>query len=84
MKNNITISVVIPTFNREKTIERWNDVKAGKTVSFQSLEKIGGMARRGFISGPTMKTLKKQLRANDEKRVHLDNGETKPLILEHW
>lgn len=70
--------------HRDKSAEAYQKVKLGETVSFKTLEKIASLARNQFMTGPTMKIIKRQLRSNDEKRVHLDNGRTKPLYVEQW
>jgi uncharacterized protein YfbU (UPF0304 family) len=70
--------------HRERSEELFQTVKRGETLTFPALEKIGGMAARGFASGPQMKIIKRQLKSSDEKRVYLDGGATKPLYIEMW
>lgn len=59
-------------------------VKAGEAIRIENLEKIGSMAKKQFSSGPMMRVIHKQMRSNDEKRLHLQNGFTCPIYLEQW
>lgn len=70
--------------HRERTFEKWEKVKRGETVTFEALEKIGSMARKQFSEGPQMRAITRQLKSSDEKRVHLENGATRPLYFDQW
>ena len=66
---------------RRRLYER---VKEGDVIEFKRLEKIGALAANGFLRGPEMRTVTKQLRSRDEKRRHLPSGTTAPIVLNEW
>lgn len=64
---------------RDRTADAFRRLQRGEALSYQSLEKVGSMARRGFESGPTMRTITRQARTEDQKRLYLEDGTTIPL-----
>jgi hypothetical protein len=70
---------------RTHTVDLFRRVKAGETITFKRLEKVGTMARKQFSEGPQMNIVKRQLRAKDVKRTHFDGFlGSKPLYREDW
>lgn len=66
---------------RDRTPEAFSEVRLGGTLSFRTLEKIGAMVRKGFLTGPQMITVTRTLRSEDNKREFLDCGNSRPIIL---
>lgn len=66
---------------RNRTAEAFTDVKLGGTLSFDSLEKIGAMVRKGFADGPKMITITRSLQSEDNKRVFDRDGNSRPIVL---
>ena len=65
---------------RERTADAFRRLQRGESLSYQLLEKVGTMARRGFKNGPLMRTVVRQARTEDEKRIYLEDGSTRPLV----
>lgn len=61
--------------------ESFRRVQLGETLSFESLERIGSMKRKGFLDGPKMRTVTRCIRGEDRKRVHLPDGTTRAIEL---
>lgn len=57
-------------------------LQLGETLSFDTLEKIGAMVKKGFKDGPKIKQITKCIRTNEQKRRHFSDGTTLPLIIE--
>lgn len=66
---------------RDRTPESFNSVKLGGTLHFETLERIGAMVKKEFITGPKMISVKRSLQSEDRKRTHLTDGKTKPIVL---
>lgn len=62
----------------------FNALAAGKTIVMRRLEKIGSLARAGFLRGPKMLKVPKSLRLDSGKRVMHDDGSTHPFELNMW
>ena len=58
--------------------------QAGDVISFEVLEKLGSMAQNSFREAPRMRTITRQVRTQDEKRVYLSDGSTRPLTVRMW
>jgi hypothetical protein len=52
-----------------RTVETLRALQRGEEVSYPRLEKLGAMAGRQFIEPPRMRTVKKSLKALNDKRV---------------
>lgn len=57
---------------------------AGETIYQQRLEKVGTMARRGFQSGPQLRTVPRTLKPDMGKRRMLADGSTVPYSVRMW
>jgi len=57
-------------------------LKAGHTVKFTNQERLGAIAKKGFKNTPKMVEIKKSLRSEYDKRIMLEDGNTKPLYLD--
>jgi len=57
---------------------------AGEKVYFNTLEKVGTLARAGFQRGPQMVRVHKSLHPGGEKRVFTEDGESTPIIVDEW
>lgn len=77
-------SKVVMKGYRKRTPEAFNEVKLGGTLSFDSLEKIGGLVRRGFISGPKMITITRSLKSEDKKREFISDDESRPIVIKRY
>lgn len=66
---------------KNKTIGEFEKVKLGEVVSYDTLEKVGSMVKRGLVSGPQMRTIIRSIRTPDMKRTHI-NGITYPLVID--
>lgn len=80
--NDGTNKVVMKGY-RDRTPEAFAEVKLGGTLSYQSLEKIGGMVKRGFLSPPQMLTITRSLQTEDKKREYLPDGDSRPIVLDN-
>jgi hypothetical protein len=56
-------------------------LQAGGTVEYKTLEKVGTMLRKGLKTGPLMRTVVRQIRSEDSKRVFYADGTSSPIIL---
>lgn len=65
---------------RNRSADAFRRLQRGESLTYQSLEKVGTMARRGFTDGPLMRTIVRQARTEDHKRVYLEDGSTRPLV----
>lgn len=66
---------------RTRSRESFETIRLGGSLSFESLEKIGAMVRKGLKSGPRVKTITRCIRSEETKRRHID-GITYPLIID--
>lgn len=66
---------------RTRSWEIYDRVKSGEAITFQSLEKIGAMAKTGFLVSPKMASVTRSLKTEDQKRKFLDDGTSRPLVL---
>lgn len=64
---------------KHRNWKEFENVRAGNVVSFQTLEKIGSLARIDFKRGPLMRAVTKQIQEKDTKRVFDSNGNSKPV-----
>ena len=64
-----------------RKIETLRRLKAGKTICFERLGKLGSMAKTGFRNPPRMENVKKSIASMYDKRVVLKDGNTHPIIL---
>jgi hypothetical protein len=68
-----------------KTRSALEELAAGHRLIQQRLEKVGGMARRGFESGPRLLSVPRTWKADPgTKRIWKDDGTSKPLVLNMW
>lgn len=67
---------------RSRTPEAFMDAKLGGVLSFESLEKIGAMVRKGFISGPKMVTVTRAIRCEDTKREFISDDVSRPIHID--
>jgi hypothetical protein len=56
----------------------------GEVIRMQRLEKIGTLARSGFMRGPRMVTVPRRLLPDAGKRIMLEDGTTKPHTVMMW
>lgn len=54
-------------------------VKSGETITFETLEKIGSLAARGFASPPRMRSIARSIKSDDCKRVMISDTHSKPV-----
>lgn len=59
--------------------EFFSTVKAGGVVSYESLEKIGALAKAGFSRGPQMRVVARSLKTIDTKRQFYSDGSSRPV-----
>jgi hypothetical protein len=65
-----------------RTKENLEILQAGGTIQFSRLNKVRTLARSGFMDGPSMKTdVKKSFRTKYDKRVMLEDGSSRPVVL---
>jgi hypothetical protein len=69
---------------QERTRDILNRLMAGESIPQERLEKIGGMAQRGFASGPRMLNVPKRILNTQGKRVMHADGSTTPYVLSMW
>lgn len=68
----------------ERTSSLIERLARGETIVQNRLEKVGTMARRGFLSGPKMVRVPRGLHFDKGKREMFEDGSTKPWRLEMW
>ncbi len=68
----------------KRNADQFNLVKGKNAISFRVLEKLGSMAQRSFIDAPRMRTIKRQLKSEDVKRIYHADGSTSPIVLATW
>jgi hypothetical protein len=56
----------------------------GETIFMRRLEKVGMLARVGFMRGPEMRTVPKQFHPVDGKRIMNSDGTTTPYTVFMW
>ena len=65
---------------RTRTKESFNTIRMGGSLTFETLEKIGSMVRKGFKDGPQVREITRMIRGEDTKRRHI-GGITYPLVI---
>lgn len=68
----------------ERTVSLIDRLVAGETVYQKRLEKVGTLARHGFMRGPRMVMVPRTLREGKEKREALPDGSSRPWRLNMW
>lgn len=66
---------------RERTPSNMLSLRNGGTVEFERLEKIRSLARQGFRTSPQMVGVKKRIVSEYDKRIMLDGGGTRAIVL---
>jgi hypothetical protein len=67
-----------------RNLETLRALQRGETVSFPRLERLGAMAGRQFLEPPRMRQAKKSMKAKNDKRVFVEDVDSRPHILEAW
>ncbi len=65
----------------KRTARTLRNLQAGKKVHYQRLEKLGGMVQEGLARPPRMLKVHKSMKGGNEKRVMLESGDSKPIVL---
>jgi hypothetical protein len=65
-----------------RTVETLRALQRGEEVSYPRLEKLGAMAGRQFVEPPRMRTVKKSLQAQNDKRVFESDIDSRPRRIE--
>lgn len=81
MYEYVQCKIVMKGYHK-RTKKDFDAIRLGKSLSFDSLEKIGAMVRKGFKEGPKIKTIARCIKTEDRKRRHI-NGITYPIILDN-
>jgi hypothetical protein len=68
----------------KRTMEVFQQLSRGEVIIQRRLEKVGGMARRGFDTGPKMMTVPRRILPDRGKREMLEDGSTRPWRLDMW
>lgn len=68
----------------KRTIEMLEKLATGETIYQERLEKIGTLARAGFMRGPKIRIVPRRLRGDAGKRELLHDGSTKPWEVRMW
>jgi hypothetical protein len=66
---------------QDKDENSFNNVRSGKTISYKSLQKLGGMAKDMFNNAPSLKTITRTMKTEDEKRIYKPDGTTRPITI---
>lgn len=66
----------------KRTRKNLEALACGSTIFQRRLEKVGTLARAGFMRGPRMRTVPRTMRQGDRKRIKLDDGTTRPYIVD--
>lgn len=69
---------------QDRTRSTVESLARGERVYQKRLEKIGSLAKAGFMRGPRMQNVPRRLLLDQGKRHILDNGETKPYTVRMW
>jgi hypothetical protein len=64
-----------------RTVEK---LARGGVVYQKRLEKVGTLARAGFLRGPRMVTVPRRILPTEGKRVMHEDGSTSPIRVEMW
>ena len=65
----------------QRTAKTLHTFRAKKEISFQRLQKLGGMMAQGLSKPPHMITATKSLKSGYDKRHLLMNGDSLPLVI---
>jgi hypothetical protein len=65
-----------------RTVDTLRKFQRGEEVSYPRLEKIGAMAGRQFVEPPRMRTVKKSLKSQNDKRVFDSEIDSRPRKIE--
>lgn len=76
----VSLKIVMKGYHR-RTKQDFDTVRLGGSLTYESLEKIGAMVRKGFKEGPKIKTISRCIRTEENKRRHI-NGITYPIIID--
>lgn len=57
---------------------------SGEKVYFNTLEKVGTLAKAGFQRGPQMVTVHKTLHEGGAKRIFHEDGSSSPIVVDEW
>jgi hypothetical protein len=66
----------------KRTRKNLEALACGSTIFQRRLEKVGSLARVGFRRGPRMKKVPRTMRQGDRKRIKLDDGTTRPYVVD--
>lgn len=69
---------------QDRTRETVEKLARGERIYQKRLEKVGSMARAGFMRGPKMQTIPRRLLFDQGKRHMLDDGSTRPYTVRMW
>jgi hypothetical protein len=65
-----------------RTVDTLRKFQRGEEVSYPLLEKLGAMAGRQFLEPPRMRTVKKSLKSQNDKRVMVHDVDSRPRMIE--
>lgn len=65
-----------------RTVETLRKFQRGEEVSYPLLEKLGAMAGRQFLQPPRMRTVKKSLKSQNDKRVMTHDVDSRPRVID--
>lgn len=68
---------------KSRKLSDFEAIQRGGSITYESLEKVGMLARREFASPPRLRTVTKQLRDTSHKRVFEGAG-SRPIKLNEW
>lgn len=63
-----------------KTSEVLARLQAGEEIEYEQHEKLGSLAKRGFRDTPKMTTIKKSLKTKYDKRIFVNDNDTRPIV----
>jgi len=75
----LTMKGFRPPKDKGQRSEYYERVRRGEVVTFKTLEKIGSMARKGFLSPPQMMSVARSIKSEDGKRVPLSATHSRPV-----
>lgn len=66
---------------RIRTRENLERLRAGETLAWEQLEKVRSLARTGFRRPPKMKSVTKSFQSSYDKRILLEDGSTRSVVI---
>jgi hypothetical protein len=66
---------------KSRLVFDFETLRHGGSLTYETLEKVGTLARAGFKRGPVLRSVVRQIRTEDQKRIYLPDGISRPIVL---